>query len=55
MTIASPRPSASPNDLAGGKDNGAPGLRPDYGDNYYAAFVIGPDGHNVEAVTQRAG
>jgi catechol 2,3-dioxygenase-like lactoylglutathione lyase family enzyme len=38
---------------AGGKDNGAPGLRSEYGDNYYAAFVIGPDGHNVEAVTQR--
>jgi catechol 2,3-dioxygenase-like lactoylglutathione lyase family enzyme len=35
---------------AGGKDNGAPGLRPQYHHNYYAAFVIGPDGHNVEAV-----
>ena len=35
---------------AGGKDNGAPGLRPRYHANYYAAFVIGPDGHNVEAV-----
>jgi len=35
---------------AGGKDNGAPGLRPDYHANYYAAFVIGPDGHNIEAV-----
>jgi len=35
---------------AGGKDNGAPGLRPQYHANYYAAFVIGPDGHNVEAV-----
>lgn len=35
---------------AGGKDNGAPGLRPKYHANYYAAFVIGPDGHNVEAV-----
>jgi predicted lactoylglutathione lyase len=35
---------------AGGKDNGAPGLRPDYHANYYAAFVIGPDGHNVEVV-----
>ena len=35
---------------AGGKDNGAPGLRPTYHANYYAAFVIGPDGHNVEAV-----
>ncbi len=36
--------------LAGGTDNGAPGLRPHYHANYYAAFVIGPDGHNVEAV-----
>jgi catechol 2,3-dioxygenase-like lactoylglutathione lyase family enzyme len=35
---------------AGGKDNGAPGLRPQYSGNYYAAFVIGPDGHNIEAV-----
>jgi catechol 2,3-dioxygenase-like lactoylglutathione lyase family enzyme len=35
---------------AGGKDNGTPGLRPHYHPNYYAAFVIGPDGHNVEAV-----
>src|SRR6185369_2863538 len=35
---------------AGGKDNGAPGLRPEYHANYYAAFVIGPDGHNIEAV-----
>lgn len=35
---------------AGGKDNGAPGLRPIYHANYYAAFVIGPDGHNIEAV-----
>lgn len=34
---------------AGGKDNGAPGPR-DYHPNYYGAFVIGPDGHNVEAV-----
>ena len=33
----------------GAKDNGAPGLR-DYAPNYYAAFVIGPDGHNFEAV-----
>jgi len=32
---------------AGGKDNGAPGMRKDYG---YAAFVLDPDGHNVEAV-----
>jgi catechol 2,3-dioxygenase-like lactoylglutathione lyase family enzyme len=35
---------------AGGKDNGAPGLRPHYGPNYYAAFVLDPDGHNIEAV-----
>jgi catechol 2,3-dioxygenase-like lactoylglutathione lyase family enzyme len=35
---------------AGGKDNGAPGLRPRYHPNYYAAFVIGPDGHNIEVV-----
>ena len=35
---------------AGGKDHGAPGLRPHYHANYYAAFVIGPDGHNVEVV-----
>jgi len=35
---------------AGGKANGAPGLRPMYHANYYAAFVIGPDGHNIEAV-----
>ena len=35
---------------AGGKDNGAPGLRPQYHATYYAAFVIGPDGHNIEAV-----
>ncbi|HEX8955085.1 MAG TPA: VOC family protein [Burkholderiaceae bacterium] len=35
---------------AGAKDNGAPGLRPNYNANYYAAFVIDPDGHNIEAV-----
>jgi catechol 2,3-dioxygenase-like lactoylglutathione lyase family enzyme len=35
---------------AGGKDNGEPGLRSHYHANYYAAFVIGPDGHNIEAV-----
>jgi catechol 2,3-dioxygenase-like lactoylglutathione lyase family enzyme len=35
---------------AGGQDNGAPGLRPHYHPDYYAAFVIGPDGHNVEVV-----
>jgi catechol 2,3-dioxygenase-like lactoylglutathione lyase family enzyme len=35
---------------AGGQDNGAPGLRPHYHANYYGAFVIDPDGNNVEAV-----
>jgi catechol 2,3-dioxygenase-like lactoylglutathione lyase family enzyme len=35
---------------AGGKDNGAPGIREHYHPNYYGAFVIGPDGHNIEAV-----
>ncbi|NEX60797.1 VOC family protein [Noviherbaspirillum galbum] len=40
---------------AGGKDNGAPGLRPHYHANYYAAFVIGPDGHNIEAVCHAPG
>ena len=39
---------------AGGKDNGPPGLRPKYHANYYAAFVIGPDGHNLEAVCHKA-
>jgi catechol 2,3-dioxygenase-like lactoylglutathione lyase family enzyme len=40
---------------AGGKDNGAPGLRPHYHANYYAAFVIGPDGHNIEMVCHEPG
>lgn len=35
---------------AGAKDKGAPGLRPNYSGKYYAAFVIGPDGHNIEVV-----
>jgi catechol 2,3-dioxygenase-like lactoylglutathione lyase family enzyme len=35
---------------AGGKDNGAPGPRPEYSEGYYGAFVLDPDGHNVEAV-----
>lgn len=35
---------------AGGRDNGAPGVRPHYHPNYYGAFVLDPDGHNVEAV-----
>jgi catechol 2,3-dioxygenase-like lactoylglutathione lyase family enzyme len=35
---------------AGGRDNGAPGLRPEYHDGYYGAYVFDPDGNNVEAV-----
>lgn len=35
---------------AGGKDNGAPGIREIYHPNYYGAFVLDPDGHNIEAV-----
>ena len=37
----------------GGADNGAPGLREDYGDHYYAAFLVDPDGHRIEAVINR--
>jgi catechol 2,3-dioxygenase-like lactoylglutathione lyase family enzyme len=40
---------------AGGTDNGAPGTREHYHENYYAAFVKDPDGHNVEAVCHAAG
>jgi catechol 2,3-dioxygenase-like lactoylglutathione lyase family enzyme len=39
---------------AGGKDNGGPGLRPHYHADYYAAFVLDPDGHNVEAVCRKS-
>ena len=35
---------------AGGRDNGKPGLRPHYHENYYGAFVLDPDGNNIEAV-----
>ncbi|MCC6198587.1 MAG: VOC family protein [Burkholderiales bacterium] len=38
---------------AGGKDNGPPGVRAHYHPDYYGAFVIGPDGHNVEAVCHK--
>ena len=37
----------------GGTDDGPPGLRPNYHPDYYGAFVIGPDGHNIEAVCHR--
>jgi predicted lactoylglutathione lyase len=38
---------------AGGRDNGNPGLRPHYHDNYYGAFVLDPDGNNIEAVCHK--
>jgi catechol 2,3-dioxygenase-like lactoylglutathione lyase family enzyme len=38
---------------AGGRDNGAPGLRPQYHPSYYGAFVRDPDGHNIEAVCHK--
>ena len=39
---------------AGGRDNGAPGVRAHYDENYYAAYVLDPDGNNVEAVCHHA-
>ena len=39
----------------GGSDNGAPGLRPHYGAHYYAAFLVDPDGHRIEAVINTPG
>jgi len=38
----------------GGTDNGSPGCRPDYGPDYYAAFLVDPDGHRIEAVVNVA-
>ncbi len=38
---------------AGGRDNGAPGIRAHYHADYYGAFVLDPDGHNIEAVCHR--
>jgi catechol 2,3-dioxygenase-like lactoylglutathione lyase family enzyme len=39
---------------AGGRDNGPPGVRPKYDANYYAAYVLDPDGNNIEAVCHHA-
>lgn len=39
---------------AGGTDNGSPGLRPRYAEHYYSAYILDPDGHNIEAVCRRA-
>jgi catechol 2,3-dioxygenase-like lactoylglutathione lyase family enzyme len=40
---------------SGGRDNGAPGVRPHYHENYYGAFVLDPDGNNIEAVCHSPG
>lgn len=40
---------------AGGRDHGGPGLRPQYHERYYGAFVLDPDGHNIEAVCHQPG
>lgn len=40
---------------AGGRDNGAPGVRPHYHEHYYGAFVLDPDGHNIEVVCHEPG
>ena len=40
--------------VAGGSDNGRPGVRPHYHPDYYAAFILDPDGHNIEAVCHAA-
>ena len=40
---------------AGARNNGAPGLRPEYSEDYYGAFVLDPDGHNIEAVCKGRG
>jgi catechol 2,3-dioxygenase-like lactoylglutathione lyase family enzyme len=40
---------------AGGRDNGAPGPRPHYHEHYYGAFILDPDGNNIEAVCHKAG
>jgi catechol 2,3-dioxygenase-like lactoylglutathione lyase family enzyme len=40
---------------AGGRDNGAPGIRPHYHEHYYGAFVLDPDGNNIEAVCHQPG
>jgi hypothetical protein len=42
-----------PSAISSGKDNGVPGLRPHYHKNYYGAFVLDPDGNNIEAVCHR--
>jgi len=39
---------------SGGRDNGKPGIRPDYGDTYYAAFAADPDGYRIEAYTSKS-
>ncbi|NTS30205.1 VOC family protein [Phyllobacterium sp. BT25] len=40
--------------VAGGRDNGAPGLRPHYGENYFASYLIDPNGYHLEAICKSA-
>ena len=47
--------STRPRSPPGAKDNGAPGIRAHYHPNYYGAFVLDPDGHNIEAVCHAPG
>jgi catechol 2,3-dioxygenase-like lactoylglutathione lyase family enzyme len=46
---------AAPTRAAGGRDNGPPGLRPHYHPDYYGAFVLDPDGNNIEAACRQQG
>jgi hypothetical protein len=53
MTAAPSTPFNRAALAAGARDNGAPGLRPEYHSNYYGAFVLDPDGYNIEAVCHK--
>lgn len=52
-SVPRPRKSTPVALKSGGHDNGKPGLRKDYGENYYAAFVVDPDGYRLEAYCAR--
>ena len=52
-TVPRSTPSTPPLSPRAGSDNGGPGLRPQYHPDYYAAFVLDPDGHRIEAVCHR--
>lgn len=55
VTLKHARKTDREPDQAGGQDHGAPGVRPPYSGSYHAAFVIDPDGHNIEAVFHEPG